>query len=95
MCLLIGARQTGKTTLLKLIGKRLEREELPYIYLTFEDPELLMLCNEHPENLFKFAVQSKDKPLFYFILDEIQYLKNPSNFLKYLYDMYSDSIYIQ
>ncbi len=92
ICLLIGARQTGKTTLMKLIGNRLKSEKLPHAYLSFEDPELLLLCNEHPENLFKFALQAKNGPRFYFLLDEVQYLDNPSNFLKYLYDTYSDSV---
>ncbi len=47
--------------------------------------------DENPKNLFKLIPPLSDKRMFLFI-DEIQYLKDPSNFLKYHYDLYQNSL---
>lgn len=88
--LIIGARQVGKTFLLHQIKDRLKS---PYYFLNLEDPEYLSLLNKSPKNLFKIFPFDLKKRTFLFI-DEIQYLKNPSNFLKYFYDQYKDKIKI-
>ena len=85
--LLIGARQVGKTTLLKTVKESLKSGTY---FFTFEDPSFLSELNKHPENLFKF-IRKSDKKIFLF-LDEIQYLDDPSNFMKYIYDMYQGEI---
>jgi len=46
----------------------------------------LDLLNKHPENIFDLILKSDVKTTVF--IDEIQYLKNPSNFLKYIYDEY-------
>lgn len=95
MLIFIGARQAGKTTILKQIQTELEKEGKQCFFLTLEDPEYLSLLDEHPRNLFKifsFNLNSKENKKAVVFIDEIQYLKNPSNFLKYLYDEYKDNI---
>jgi len=87
----VGARQAGKTTILKQIQAILEgKGELVY-FLNLEDPDYLSLLNESPKNLFKiFNLDSKKRN--FILIDEIQYLNNPSNFLKYFYDEYRQKI---
>jgi len=88
--LIIGARQTGKTTLLRAIASHLEQEGGKAFFLTLESPLLLAALNENPENIFKYIPRSEQQK--YLLLDEVQYLQNPSKFLKYIYDIYSDTI---
>jgi len=88
--LIIGARQTGKTTLLRAIASHLEQEGGKVFFLTLESPLLLAALNENPENIFKYIPRSEQQK--YLLLDEVQYLQNPSKFLKYIYDIYSDTI---
>ena len=89
--LLIGARQTGKTYLLKQLQKELKKDQVTVNFFTFEDPLFLSEINNHPENIFHFITKGKKLIL---LLDEIQYLNNPSNFLKYIYDSYQKTIKI-
>ncbi len=88
--ILVGARQTGKTTFLKKIYKEIQGYESKS-FINLENPEFLSLLNEHPDNLFKVSNTSSNKKQIVFI-DEIQYLTNPTNFLKYLYDEYKDNL---
>lgn len=92
ICLLIGARQTGKTTLLKLLKNHLDQQNKQNNYFTLEDPEILEICNSHPENIFKVVSKPDTNDISWVFIDEIQYLDNPSNFLKYLYDEYHENI---
>ena len=55
-----------------------------------EDINILNTLNESPENIFQYVLDKNKKN--YFLMDEIQYLDNPSNFLKLLYDKYSGKI---
>lgn len=84
--LIIGARQTGKTTLMQQLQHEVEQNNYPSFFLTLEDPNLLNILNEHPANLKQVLPPLNDKTKTYLFIDEIQYLKNPSNFLKYHYD---------
>jgi len=87
----IGARQTGKTTILRQIQKYLEKENSSVYFLNLEDPDYLSLLNQSPKNLLKlFSFDLTKKS--YVIIDEVQYLDNPSNFLKYFYDEYKGKI---
>ena len=90
--LLIGARQTGKTTLLRYLKKKLDKAGESVWFLTFEDPLFLGDVNEHPEHLFQYVPKPSTGQSIFVLLDEIQYLKDPSNFLKYIYDLYHDQI---
>ena len=91
--LFIGPRQAGKTTILKQLQDSLkERKELTFS-LNLEDPDYLTLLNDSPKNLFKIFTLPEDKKSFVFI-DEIQYLNDPSRFLKYFYDEFKGRIKI-
>lgn len=89
--LFIGARQAGKTTVLKQIMERLKNQKAKSYFLNLEDPEYLDLLNKNPKNLFKILPMDLKKRNFVFI-DEVQYLSNPSNFLKYIFDEHKQNI---
>lgn len=84
-----GARQTGKTTLLKMLIQTLPSDDVYYFDL--EDNRLLDVCNDGPDPVVQYLRQKgalKEQQKFYLIIDEIQYLSNPSSFLKLLHDHY-------
>ncbi|MCH7764012.1 MAG: ATP-binding protein [Candidatus Marinimicrobia bacterium] len=90
--LLIGARQTGKTTLLKQIDSHLTKRGETTAFFSLEDKMYLNAFNEHPKNLFQFIpLSDSDRTNFVFI-DEVQYLQDPSNFLKLIYDEYAPQL---
>lgn len=91
--IITGARQTGKTTILKQVEDELKQKGENVCFLTLEDPSVLSRLNQHPENVFEFYIRSNSKRIF-ILLDEIQYLENPSNFLKLLYDKHNKEIKI-
>jgi predicted AAA+ superfamily ATPase len=85
-----GARQTGKTTLLKILMRDLPPEDTAYFDLEFS--ALLDLCNEGPDSIVAYLKQGgklKNQKRFFLLIDEIQYLSNPSSLLKLIYDHYS------
>lgn len=90
--LIIGARQTGKTTLLKQILSGLKNKKKSAFYLTLEDKEILQMLDENPKNLLQLIAKPEENERRYVLIDEIQYLKDPSNFLKYHYDTYLEKI---
>ena len=89
--ILTGPRQSGKTSLLKIIEKKLKEEEKPVIFFNLEDEEILGYLNQRPSNLLKLVSPQKDQKVNV-ILDEVQYLDHPTNFLKLIYDDYRDKI---
>ncbi|MFQ6610195.1 MAG: ATP-binding protein [Fidelibacterota bacterium] len=90
--LLIGARQTGKTTLLKQITEFLENQGKPTFFFTLEDQQIRSDFDNHPKNLFQYIPLPTERDRIYIIIDEIQYLKDPSNFLKLIYDEYVSQV---
>lgn len=90
--LLTGARQTGKTTLLRQIEVEI-RKNRPTFFLNLENLGFVKLLNNSPENLFKiFPLDKKSAKRQCVFIDEVQYLKNPTNFLKYIHDEYAERI---
>ncbi|MDD5434683.1 MAG: ATP-binding protein [Nitrospira sp.] len=89
--LFVGARQAGKTTILRQLESYLKKDRRPVYFLNLEDPDYLGLLNVSPKNLFKIFTFDLSRKNFVFI-DEVQYLRNPSNFLKFLYDEYKGRI---
>lgn len=81
-----GARQIGKSTLMRQLFLTLNRQGEHVHFLSLEDPEILQLFNSHPENLFQVIPQPNTAQRNVVFIDEVQYLDNPSNFLKYNYD---------
>ncbi|QDW27620.1 ATP-binding protein [Pedobacter sp. KBS0701] len=95
--IIIGPRQIGKTTLVKQLAEQLQKDNELVYFLTFEDPVILEAVNHHPENIFNYTLLPADLPAdkrLYVIIDEVQYAKEPSNFLKLLYDKYSPKLKI-
>ena len=82
--ILNGARQVGKTTILREIEKKLKKKNKNCVYLNLESFQATDRLNANPDNIFDFI---SDKNLFWYVLiDEIQILDQPSHFLKYIYD---------
>lgn len=91
--ILIGARQVGKSTLLKQLFEDLNQKGEVVYFLNLDRKEILDELNESPENLFKICPLQQDKKIIVFI-DEIQYLKDATTFIKLLFDEYSDRLKI-
>ncbi len=91
--ILIGARQIGKSTLLKQLYEDLNQKDETVYFLNLDRKEILEELNESPENLFKICPLQQDKKIIVFI-DEIQYLKDATTFIKLLFDEYSDRLKI-
>lgn len=90
-----GARQTGKTTLLKIINKTLLHDykvaEKNIFYFDLEDFEFLEMFNKGYREVVAYIESRIEKPAkgkIYLLIDEIQYLDNPSSLLKILHDHY-------
>ncbi|MEN8121821.1 MAG: ATP-binding protein [Bacteroidota bacterium] len=89
--IITGSRQVGKTTLLKNIKDNLERDGENAFYITLERVEVKKMLDKNPENIFSIIPPPGSNKTFIFI-DEIQYLDNPTNFLKLLYDEYRNKL---
>jgi len=89
-----GARQVGKTTLMKMLIDHLKADGYPeeaIFYLDLEDLELLDLCNQGVKALTNYVnARTRYKGRVFLFIDEIQYLENASSFIKLMVDNYSD-----
>jgi uncharacterized protein len=89
-----GARQVGKTTLLKIIIDKLKKNisDENIFYIDLEDLDLLETANKGVQNFINYLNGFKYNKNYkrYLFIDEIQYLKNPTNFLKLFVDHHSD-----
>ena len=90
--ILTGARQTGKSTLLKQLESYCRKESIPVIFLNLENKSILGELNINPLNVLKFLPESVKKIILF--VDEVQYLDDPSNFLKLLFDEHSEKLKI-
>ena len=88
--ILYGARQVGKTFILYWLEKFLSEKKEQVYCLDLEERRYLELLNQGPENLRKLLLeQGFDlKKRIFVLIDEIQYLDNPTNFLKLVSDHY-------
>ncbi len=80
--ILIGARQVGKTFLLKKLERHARSVNLRVRYLDLEQPENALLLNRSESDII--ATLTKDLDVL--LLDEFYYLKNSSHILKAIYD---------
>ena len=90
--IITGARQTGKSTLLWQLEDYCKEAGFPVVFLNLENKSILSELNLSPLNLLKFLPETDRKVIF--LVDEVQYLDDPSNFLKLLYDEYAAKIKI-
>ena len=90
--ILTGARQTGKTTILKQLDDDCKQSGIPTVFLNLENKSILTELNKSPLALFHFLPDTEQRIVVF--VDEIQYLDDPSNFLKLLYDEYVNKLKI-
>lgn len=88
--ILTGARQTGKTTILRQLEAHCKQAGIPCEFLNLENKAILAELNGSPLNVFKFLPDTSKRTVV--LVDEIQYLDDPSNFLKLLYDDHSSTL---
>lgn len=91
--LLLGSRQVGKTSVMLLLKNHLKNQNVPEKttpYFTLEDPRILAICSQGSHDFVKFLISQTGeiKETIYCFLDEIQYLQDPSGFLKLMADQY-------
>ncbi len=92
-----GSRQVGKTSLLHYIIKHYLLKETPeknIFYFDLEDFALLELCNKGVDEVIRY-IKGKGADLdkkIYLLIDEVQYLNNPSSFLKLFFDRYKGKV---
>ena len=91
--IIVGPRQSGKTTLMNQLSEHIRENDQRVYSFTLEDPAILSTLNRHPENIFDLIIRNDQQRIF-ILLDEIQYLDDPSNFLKLLYDKHAGLIKI-
>jgi predicted AAA+ superfamily ATPase len=82
-----GARQVGKTSLLYILESRLKQAGEATYYIDLEDSRYVKLLDAGVGEFVKHLQEEGLKPAgqrkkLYVFIDEIQYLENPSSFLK-------------
>ena len=92
-----GARQVGKTSaIFYLIEHKLKSKitESNIVYFDLEDFNLVELLNSGVEKTVEHlrGIGCDFNKKIYFFIDEIQYLENPSSFLKLFHDRYKGKI---
>ncbi len=90
--LVIGARQVGKTTLIKQLHNELKAKSRHTAFINLENKKFRTLLNEDPENVFQLIPPLEKHTKLFLFIDEVQYLDDPSNFLKHLHDEYNQQI---
>ncbi len=80
--ILLGARQVGKTFLLKELEKFLRKEGKKTAYYNLEIPNDLLKFKGREEEIFEMLTKTADVIL----LDEFHYLKNASHLFKAVFD---------
>lgn len=78
----LGARQTGKTTLLRKVQSKLENSS----FITFEDIDARSLFDNSLKDFIKLYIE----PYRYIFIDEFQYAKTGGRSLKFIFDTVKD-----
>ncbi|HLC72587.1 MAG TPA: ATP-binding protein [Candidatus Nanoarchaeia archaeon] len=86
--IIYGARQVGKTSLLNYLIENYIKKNV--FYFDLELPHLLGLCNQGAESVFNYLIQREadEKNKMFLVIDEIQYMDDPTKFLKIIHDHY-------
>jgi predicted AAA+ superfamily ATPase len=84
--ILTGSRQVGKTTLLHQLMNYINTPNK--VYYDLENNDMLDICNSGIQRFLQYLRLSgfDTNNRLYVFIDEIQYLRDPSNFLKLLHD---------
>jgi len=93
-----GPRQSGKTTILKMLQDYLVGEKginpENIIFLTLEDRENLEKFSHNPREFVRSLTVHKQNECFYFLIDEFQYVPDGGQKLKLLYDIFENIKFI-
>jgi len=90
-----GARQVGKTSLLRYLEERLREEGKRTYFIDLEDIELRESIKSAQGLIVHLkALGFKPKERSYIFLDEFHYMKNATSILKYLHDHYPELKFI-
>lgn len=81
---LLGARQVGKSCILKLLMRELEKDE--YIYFDLEDTYNLEILSSIDKFLNYIKAQKLNNKSMKVFIDEFQYLPEQAKFLKIIHD---------
>ncbi len=90
-----GARQVGKTSILMYLRRELTAQGERTIYLDLEDSRLVAVLDRGVEEFLRYlqeagadlnTIQSQADGKLFVLIDEIQYLANPSSFMKLVVD---------
>ena len=93
--ILHGARQTGKSTTLRWWLDREKEKKRDILYIDLEDPAALSVCESGVTEFLRYAkALGHDIARLSVALDEVQYLSDPSKFLKLLFDGHAESLRI-
>lgn len=86
--IIYGSRQVGKTFLLKYLIENYIKKNV--FYFDLELPNLLELCNQGAESVLKYLMQkgAEENQKIFLLIDEIQYMEDPTKFLKIMHDHY-------
>ncbi|MEM2908470.1 MAG: ATP-binding protein [Candidatus Hadarchaeales archaeon] len=76
-----GPRQSGKTTLLKLLSEKVRGKT---VFLNFEDPDILESFEKDTKGFIKSFISGPER--HYFLMDEYHYVRDAGKKLKLLYD---------
>ncbi len=92
---ILGCRRVGKSTLFKLIAKKLELKKNQYLYINFEDPFFIENnSSQIIEEIIETFKTYFSKELKYLFFDEIQNIKNWERAIRKLRDLENYHIYI-
>ena len=80
--ILIGARQVGKTFLLKMIAEHAAAQGLKAAFFDLEQPDVLAKFNQKDSQVIKLIVEAGNVVF----IDEFHYIKNASRIFKAIYD---------
>ena len=83
-----GPRQSGKTTLLKILEEKLA-DKGEVIFLNFEDPDVLEAFEASPKRYIQSFMRGPGR--HYFLMDEYHYVKDSGKKLKLLYDTFENA----
>lgn len=91
-----GARQVGKTSILMILQRQLATTGERVIYLDLEDSRLVAVLDRGVDEFLRYLqedgalpqefAQQRATGRLYVLIDEIQYLDNPSSFMKLIAD---------
>lgn len=87
-----GPRQSGKTTLMRILEESLTKKGVNTVFLNFEDPDILEAFETNPKEYVKSFLTKEGK--YCFLMDEYHYVKDPGKKLKLLYDTFENTKFI-